>query len=172
MTITLNASTASGLVVTPDNSGNIVLQYNGVAAPAFSAYLNSTQYPTAGDNTVVQCDTKEFDTANCYNTSTYRFTPTVAGYYQINGQISARGATSITRIYVGIMKNGSIVRYGNDVYVSSGSMGYKVAINTLIYMNGTTDYLQLFGAVTASSAQFTADGSLSNYFQGCLLRGA
>ena len=41
MTTTLNATTSNGLVVTPDNSGNIVLQYNGVAAPAFSAWSSS-----------------------------------------------------------------------------------------------------------------------------------
>ena len=43
MTTTLNASTSSGLVVTPDNSGNVLLQYNGQSAPAFSAKPATTQ---------------------------------------------------------------------------------------------------------------------------------
>ena len=48
MTTTLNATTSNGLVVTPDNSGNILLQYNGVAAPAFSAYASAgTSLPNA-----------------------------------------------------------------------------------------------------------------------------
>ncbi len=42
MPVTINASTSSGVVITPDYSGNIQLQYNGVAAPAFSAQMTTT----------------------------------------------------------------------------------------------------------------------------------
>jgi hypothetical protein len=141
--------------------------------PAFSAYLSpSTQSITSDVNTIVQCDTEEFDTASCYNTSTYRFTPNVAGYYQVNGQISCRLASNVTRFSVSIQKNGTAARYGGDVYVTSGVTGYKQTVSALIYMNGTTDYLTLNGAVVATSASFTGDGSTSNYFQAFLVRAA
>jgi len=87
MTTTINASTSSGLVVTPDNSGNIQLQYNGVAAPAFVAYYNtggSGTLITTNTWTKVPFNTEVYDTANCFDTTNYRFTPSVAGYYQIN----------------------------------------------------------------------------------------
>lgn len=184
----ITATTTSGLTQSADNSGVLQLasgtgnlvtipSVTGTAMvsgnmPAFSAYLSSTQYPTPSVNTVLQIDTKEFDTANCFNTSTYRFTPNVAGYYQVNGQISVRGATSITRFYLYILKNGTDIRYGTDVFTSANNNGYKSSVSTLIYMNGSTDYLQLVGAVTASSAQFTADSFSSNYFQAFLARAA
>jgi hypothetical protein len=146
----------------------------GVAGngPAFSAYLSSDQSLTSGVNAVLQADTEEFDTASCYNTSTYRFTPNVAGYYQVNGQFSCRGATAITRFYPIIFKNGSIFKYGTDVFVSANNNGYKTSVTSLVYMNGTTDYLQFGGAVIASTAQFTADTNVSNYFQAFLARSA
>jgi hypothetical protein len=147
---------------------------NGVAGngPAFSAYMSSDQSLTSGVNAVLQANTEEFDTASCYNTSTYRFTPNVAGYYQVHGQFSCRGATAITRFYPIIFKNGSIFKYGTDIFVSANNNGYKTSITSLIYMNGTTDYLQFGGAVVASTAQFTADNELSNYFQAFLARAA
>jgi hypothetical protein len=147
----------------------------GVAGtgPAFSAYLGSTQTPTSGVNTILQINTEEFDTANCFNTSNYRFTPNVAGYYLVTGQFSIRGTSSATRFYPMIFKNGSIFKYGTDINVTSGNVGYKTNISSLIYMNGTTDYLQLGAAVQDSSGpQFTADDNLSNYFQAFLARAA
>jgi hypothetical protein len=86
MTTTINASTSSGLVVTPDNSGNVLLQYNGVAAPTFSAYQSVAQSLTTGQNKIT-FTSEDFDTASCYDTTTSRFTPTVAGYYQINARV-------------------------------------------------------------------------------------
>jgi hypothetical protein len=146
----------------------------GVAGngPAFSAYLNTTQSLTSDVNTIIQCDTEEFDTASCYNTSTYRFTPNVAGYYQVNGQISCRLATNVTRFSLNIQKNGSVFKYGGDIYVTSGVTGFKQPVSALVYMNGTTDYLQLAASVTASSASLSGDSFLSNYFQAFLVRAA
>jgi hypothetical protein len=163
------AVTASNLTITvPAVTGTMA-----TIGPAFSAYLGSTQYPTSGVNTVLQINTEEFDTSSCFDTTNYRFTPNVAGYYQVNGQISTRGTASSTRLYPIIFKNGNIARYGTDIYVSSGNVGYKASIACLIYMNGTTDYLQLGGAVVDSSGpQFTADGELSNYFQAFFVRAA
>jgi predicted aconitase with swiveling domain len=88
-TATLPAATGTVMV-----SGNM---------PAFSAYLSSSQTVTSGTWTKVAANTKEFDTASCYDNSTnYRFTPNVAGYYQVNGGISS--ASSATGIIVNLYK--------------------------------------------------------------------
>jgi hypothetical protein len=169
MTVTINASTSSGVVITPDYSGNIQLQYNGVAAPAFSAYNSSTQTLSSATYTKIQFQTEEFDTANCFDNSTnYRFTPNVAGYYQIGGGISS--ASSATGIIVNLYKNGSSHRllYFNgfgDFSRSNGGFG-----SALVYMNGSTDYVELYGYFT--TGQSVTTGVNSSYFQACLLRGA
>jgi hypothetical protein len=173
---TLQEQAVAGTTVLtlPTTSGTILTTASTIASngPAFSAYLSSDQSLTSGVNTVVQINTEEFDTASAFNTSTYRFTPQVAGYYQVNGQISCRGATAITRFFPLIFKNGAIFKYGTDMFVSANNNGYKSSVSALVYMNGTTDYLQLGGGVTASTAQFTADAEVSNYFQAFLARTA
>lgn len=49
-------------------------------APAFSAHGSALQSVSDQTFTKVAFNTKEFDTDSRYNTSTYRFTPNVAGY--------------------------------------------------------------------------------------------
>ena len=160
MTITLNASTASGLVVTPDNSGNIVLQYNGQSAPAFSVYKSSVQSLSGGTWTKLTFDSEEFDTNSNFASS--RFTPTVAGYYQINGAVN-NGANVQT--VAAVYKNGSAYKYGVNF-----SNGYCSTVSSLVYCNGSTDYIELWGYF--GSTNNTGSGLEQTYFNGCLLRGA
>jgi len=169
MTTTINASTSSGLVVTPDNSGNIVLQYNGAAAPAFSAYSNATQSVTSGADTKVLFDTEIFDTNNNFSSS--RFTPTVAGYYQINTTIRFNG-TSPSQYVVYWYKNGASI--GIPSYYNANLGTVMVSASTLQYMNGTTDYFEIYINITATSPTLGggANNVNTNYFSGCLLRGA
>ena len=151
MAVTLNASTTSGFVQSADTSGIIQLQSNGttiatisstglqqnVGAPAFSAYLGSNQSVSSGVNTKVQCNTEEFDTNSNYDNATnYRFTPTVAGYYQFNYQVSFRGSTNITRMSISLYKNGSGFKNGTDVNNGSNNGGYKMAGSALCYEIG------------------------------------
>jgi|688.fasta_scaffold519931_2 hypothetical protein len=169
MTITLNASTSSGLVVTPDNSGNIVLQYNGVAAPAFSAYATTSQTITYNSETKITLGTEVFDTANCFASS--RFTPTVAGYYQLNGQACLQSTSY--GLFTAIYKNGSVYVYGSVNPGLSGAFVRSV-VSSIVYLNGTTDYVELYAAGTGggSGAVGVNPGPADTWFNGCLLRGA
>jgi hypothetical protein len=98
MTTILNASTSAGLIITPDTSGNIQLQYNGVAAPAFSARAATTQSLSNTTYTKVTLGTEEFDTNSNFASS--RFTPTVAGYYLITGSVIVQsGASAVIAIH-------------------------------------------------------------------------
>jgi hypothetical protein len=169
MTTTLNATTSNGLVVTPDNSGNIVLQYNGVAAPAFSAYCNTAQSIPNSAWTKMQVNVKEFDTASCYDNSTnYRFTPNVAGYYQVSAQSHTNNGVN-GRYLCSIYKNGSIFKLGNDT-ASNNTLG--ITLSTLVYLNGSTDYIEFYVYQGSGTSQALDNSSTSNFFQACLLRGA
>lgn len=169
MTTTLNASTASGLVVTPDNSGNIVLQYNGVAAPCFGVYLSGNQTIGSTGNTKIAFNTEAFDTANCFDTSTYRFTPTVAGYYQFNVFIISTG--TMTGAAAQVWKNGNSGTFANIQSTQvSGAITYGVSASGIMYMNGTTDYAEAYLYVAATTTVQGANGGST--FSGCLLRGA
>jgi hypothetical protein len=168
--ITLSAPAVSGTntITLPAATGTVMVSGN---MPAFSAYVGTAQSISASTYTKVACNTKEFDTASCYNTSTYRFTPNVAGYYQFNGQtenLSGGGSRIIVMFY----KNGSVVRFGNDLGLPSGNWGNGagMVVSSLIYCNGTTDYIEFY--ILDTGGQTIATGPVTSYFQGFLVRTA
>jgi len=96
----------------------------------------------------------------------YRFTPTVAGYYQINAGIDASGSISTTFQRLGIYKNNSVFKYGMNTTNSGGS----VNMSALVQMNGTTDYIELYGFIVGSSPAFGSGAG--TFIQGFLARSA
>ena len=118
-TLTLPAVTGGNIVTTAD-SGTITqgMIGSGVAGsgPAFSAYMtNGSAGISTGAATFTKIilDTEEFDTASCFDSSTnYRFTPTVAGYYQINAAVTYDVPASTAGAGAVIYKNGSGLCWG------------------------------------------------------------
>jgi len=109
------------------------------SAPAFSAY--STVGTSVADSTFIKLtsNTTRFDTNTNYASS--RFTPTVAGYYQINAVIAiASSATGYTQF--NFYKNGS--SYFGGPATSNVTFGPNAAGSTLISLNGSTDYVEIY----------------------------
>lgn len=163
------ASTASTLTLTaPAQTGTI-----GLDGPAFSAYLPSNQTGATGSTYFkAQCSVEEFDTANCYDTSTYRFTPNVAGYYQVSGAIYGGGSVNTSAALVVIYKNGSIAKYGAFIRAPSPVANLICPVSAIIYMNGSTDYLELYAYADVSGTVTLTGGSALTFFQAALIRGA
>jgi len=165
--------TASGVIMANLNSSgaNVGIQLASNLAPAFSAYLNTNQALTLNTTTKVQCNTEEWDTANCYDSTTnYRFTPNVAGYYQLSGGVCAQGDCYIN---VAIYKNGSLWKHLQDTYntAASGTNVRKAFGSCMVYLNGSTDYVELYATIGASENLQGANNALT-YFQGALVRSA
>jgi hypothetical protein len=142
--------------------------------PAFSAYMSANQTVTTGVTTKVILNTETFDTNNNFDSTTnYRFTPTVAGYYQFNGTLYGQATTNMAAIYVQISKNGTLYQYGVIQNITVATLPQGLTINSLIYLNGSTDYVELFGTIIGTgTCSFTAASGSVNYFNGCLVRGA
>jgi hypothetical protein len=168
MTLAAPTTNSNQTATLPDATGTVMVSGN---MPAFSAYLNTNQGITTGTATKVTLNAKVFDTANCFDSTTnYRFTPNVAGYYQINAMLAANG-TTITAIVTDIRKNGST--YTNNVLQGTFSPTSCLAVSDLIYMNGSTDYLELYGQVNATSPNFGGSGAaIYTSFSGSLVRTA
>jgi hypothetical protein len=155
-------ATASNFTQTlPAASGEVMVSGN---QPAFRAFNNSGgQSVTSSTFTKILFDTELFDTNNNFASS--RFTPTVAGYYQINCSLAFSG-TVITRTIMSIYKNGSVDTYGTDI-----NSGVNTGVVTgLIFCNGTTDYIEIYGWIAATSPVISSSPFYS--FNGCLVRAA
>jgi hypothetical protein len=168
--ITLAAPAVSGTntATLPAATGTVMVSGN---MPAFSAYVTGNQSIANATFVKAQLNTKEFDTNNNFDSTTnYRFTPTVAGYYQINGNISFSG-TALTVILLSIYKNGSEYKRGNQISVTTAST-LAGGVNAVVYCNGSTDYLELYGFSGATSGNTFGGGSSISYFTGSLIRAA
>ena len=144
-------------------TGTATLAING---PAFSAYNGSNITCTTGTSTKIIFDTERFDTANCYNSSTGRFTPTVPGYYQFNAAVYSGDAPGTS--FIKIQKNGSDYTRGAQV----AGANYQFTLSVMMYLNGTTDYVECYFDNNKGSTITINNYSFTNNFDGCLVRGA
>jgi len=145
----------------------------GVAGtgPAISAYADATtQTLVTATYTKILFQTEEFDTNSNFASS--RFTPTVAGYYQVNAQLLFPALAGLTCL-VAVYKNGSDFKEGTRTAVAASSSG-GVFVSALISMNGSTDYLEIYGQQASGSNQNLTgtNNAFLNYFQAFLVRGA
>jgi hypothetical protein len=164
--VTINEpTTASNFTQTlPASTGTVMVSGN---MPAFSAYMSASQSVTSSTTTKMAFNTELFDTASCFDTSTYRFTPNVAGYYQVN-IIGTGNATGGSILQISLYKNG-----GNYVY-SDNRPSFNVLtanINDVVYMNGTTDYIEAYGYVTGTSPALFGSAVYSR-FSASMIRSA
>lgn len=130
---------------------------------------SGTQTFSSGTWTKIQYNTEFVDTASCYDNSTnYRFTPTVAGYYQVTGACSFTGIG--TGGIAAIRKNGNEHMVG---IITNGvaATGFFTQVNGLVYCNGSTDYLEIY-AYYASTGTGVGASDTQTYFTAALVRGA
>jgi hypothetical protein len=172
--IVLTTASAGSLTLTPADTGNTFVSTIpartgniSVDGPAFSAYLSTNQTISASTWTKVAFDTKLFDTNTNFSTSTNRFTPTIAGYYQINACVFLSG--SGINGYIAIYKNGILIFYGNSYPTGSGSSNPILTCASLVQMNGSTDYIEIY---TYSGGTVINGISTVTYVNGFLARAA
>jgi hypothetical protein len=140
--------------------------------PAFGAYLNGgNQGATSSTWTKVTLNAEEFDTANAFDSSTnYRFTPQVAGYYQVNGEIFFSGSAYASENRIAIYKNGTQLKQSvlgmnsTLINISSG------VVTALVFLNGSTDYIELWGYTVNATSPIFVSGSTNTYFSASLAR--
>lgn len=153
-------------VTLPDATGTLLattsplIQPRGI--PLFSAYPSVAQAIPSSVSTKVNLQIEEVDTHNWFDTALSRFTPQIAGWYNFNGSVWI--ASSLTQIIPTLIKNGATAKNGSYMGASAGGLG----VNGLVYMNGTTDYAELW--VQIVTAQNLVPGATATYFQGYLVR--
>jgi hypothetical protein len=167
--ITLSAPNAAGdsTYTLPAVNGSVMVSGN---MPAFSAYRSgSIQTFSATTWTKLLFNSEYFDTNNCYDTTNCRFTPNVAGYYLFNFTPLISASSSFTEVYTQIYKNGAGINQYALWSLTSGTFNtIAPSTQTIVLMNGTSDYIEAYAYVGATSPQLNTAGM----FTGVLVRAA
>jgi hypothetical protein len=151
--------------ITDSNVTQAKLASNVVGnGPAFRAWGQTITSIASGVTTKITLDVEDFDTNSNFSSS--RFTPTVAGYYFIKGAVATNGAAS--NLAAIIYKNGLVVTYGPEF--SAGS--FRSHVSDVIYLNGVSDYVELYGYHLAGSNRNTSNAQENVFMSGFLARSA
>jgi len=173
MGVKLQSSSGGSVeIAAPVTASNYTLTAPAVTAslsvdgPAFSAYATGQTISTAVA-TKLLFDTERFDTNSCYDTSLCRFTPNIAGYYEVDISVTFSGSLALFSI-ISLYKNGAAYVTINNQRSNANFNG--VTLSAPVYMNGTTDYLEVYGY--ESIAASTPGGSVNSSFSAVLTRSA
>ena len=175
-TITLDAPNVAGTttLTLPTTSGTILTSANTFGAgtgPAFSAYQSSAQSISHNSFTKVQFQTENFDTnSNFDNTTNYRYTPTVAGYYFVDARVSFNSLSQNS--FSQILKNGGSESNSPTAIPWAGISNSQSTASVLVYMNGSTDYLEVWAYQASGGALSLIVGTNITAFSAFLARAA
>ena len=166
ITITPPATNTNRTLTLPDATGTVLSTATAgvpVNGPAVSAYQSSGQTLSSATFTKLLFQTEEWDTNSNFASST--FTPTVAGYYLIAGAMEIGASNTV--LFLRMYKNGAAYKNFSG---SSPSTFNAINGSAMVYCNGSTDYVELYGYV--GTGQILEAQSKSTYFQAALVRSA
>lgn len=165
-TTTLTPAAVSGTTTLTLPATTSTLSING---PTFSARPSGAQSISNLTWTKLSFQTEEWDTANCFdNVTNFRFTPNIAGYYQVNGGVQWSGVTFTGENGIQFYKNGTGWKTTQDL----NSAAYGISGSCLVYLNGSTDYVEMYVIQGSGGAKNTYAGAESTFFQAAMIRGA
>lgn len=148
-------------------SNQTLLPFN---VPAVSVYAGTDQVVTSATPTKVAFGVGSFDTNGSWTGATNRFQPTVSGYYQISVKVYF-GNSTLTSAYIALFKNNSEIERLN---LFSGSVSSSIILNgtSLVFLNGTTDFIEVFANAVGTGLFFglTGSDSQSSRFEAVLVR--
>jgi hypothetical protein len=159
----------TGATTTSDARTNLGLAYG----PAFSAYPTTAQTISSGGTLVkLNFGSEEFDTNNNFSGST--FTPTVAGYYQVDSCVRFDGGGPGTgECMIVVFKNGNEAKRGwNSSGTSFANDWWAMSVSAVVYCNGSTDYLEIYAQQVSGGSRTTTPYANISYFQAFLARPA
>jgi hypothetical protein len=161
----------NGQVLTADSTTATGLKWAAAAStsgPSFRAYLSASQTLSAATWTKVAFNTENWDTDSCYNTTTYRFTPTTAGKYIVDASCFMYDGPEYRWF---LYKNGAEYAF-LDIKdnTSIDGMNPNLQGSTMVDMNGSTDYLEMYAFMRAGSTRRIDGGTVNNWFSAAWIR--
>ena len=114
-----------------------------------------------------------FNYGTWFNTSTSRFTPKKAGYYLFSARLHSTGAWA-SGGFLYLKKNGTWYHDGTDFGALASNSSDIILPAQVVYLNGTTDYVELWINNNSASTPYTitayqSGGRTVTWFQGSLI---
>jgi len=172
---------AGGSALANIGAGGLTQTYLGANVagngPAFLAYTANGVFQNVTNNVTTNTvfGSEAFDTGGCFNntgstvtlngisTPAYAFAPNVAGYYQVNASVTNTNNTNATYTNMSLYKNGG-------GYPTSGMLACGLASSAsygtpsgsaLVYLNGTSDYIQIYTVSNSTTSLYQCTFSAS-----------
>lgn len=172
------ATPTAGLIIFNSDTGRLNIYANSAWNDLFtdSEYSFSVnrggvdQAITQSVDTLVDWTTAQFDTAGAVNLTTNRFQPTKAGKYLLTATAGCSGMDANSWCLLYIRKNGALIA-AQSAYAALANSTMPQTASTLVNMNGTTDYVEIWVNTNDTSPVLSGQvGQLS--FSGFLINGA
>jgi hypothetical protein len=163
VTVDVPASAGTNTLTLPASTQTV-----GTVGPTFSAYQSSAQSGISHQTwTKVTLTTENFDTDSKFASS--RFTPTVAGYYQLSGAVQTPSVTVAHFICGAIYKNGANVF--QFTLSNAGSGFYPISTGSTVLYLDSDDYVELYVFGNKGGGDITLQtGSNATHFEGAFIR--
>lgn len=132
----------------------------------FYCYRSTAWTMTGGADFKIPYNTKYYDSGSNYdNTTNFRFTAPVAGFWAFTASWNATIPAS-SNIYIMLWKNGAQVAIDDQLLTAASSAGNTCSITRTLQL-AAGDYIEVYGHESGVSAAGTADDRTS--FSGCLV---
>ena len=136
--------------------------FGGTNTPYFRAYANANFNLGNNVRTTIPYNQETFDSANAYDTSTYRFTPQTAGYYHFTATLKTNEHVDVENFVIYIRKNGTEI-----MEVNNGQVYFTSVIGScIVHLNGSSDYVDVAGNQNRGSDLEINGLDKKVYFQG------
>ena len=166
---------ATALGATPADTDEFVLSDAGVLkrvdysylkssnTPYFLAYCSANQTGIADNATVdVEFDSEIYDSASAFDTGTYKWTPTTAGYYWIETQVQFNNAGDINEARLYLDVSGTLKFY--SVFTNYGEPINNCTLRAggVYYLSGS-NYVDVRAGADTNGTTWNRGGSGTNY---------
>lgn len=175
-TLTTLPAPSSNTLTLPAETGTVLTSASDIQSqafgnvPLFRVYRSGSFSIPSNTYTKVQFNATRYDPDSYWDGTNYRYTPQVAGYYLFHGNIFWNiGPTTLAEPLVQLVRNGALVTT-NFSWTASGNGYYQPQVTTIVYMNGSTDYVELYAYQNSGSAYSLQGNEYATWFEGHLVR--
>ena len=137
----------------------------GTAWPSFSVHRNGTEQSNITGTDQVEYNTEVFDTNSDYDTSAFRFTPTVAGKYLLCAVVRWKDVVAGEILQLTVNKGAT--PYKQVTTKAQGTSDETLMVVVVVDANAAGDYFEVFAANTSRDTSDIKGETTNTYWTGC-----